>query len=161
MGLFSKKQKYSKDDMPNLMMEVGVDMIGKLKYFNDVDDNYAMAVNLGYFYGFLRMQLNSLTKIEIADKIIEESLVGLNEVTKGKLTLDNFIYVVRTNYNNAIENIKRSAKSNDIITSMAQLYLNDLYQKETTDNVRLKMSKYNINLLYEIILKLTDNIKII
>lgn len=161
MGLFNKKQKYSKNDMPNLMMAVGIDMVGKLRGFNDIDDNYSLAVNLGYFYGFLRMQLSVITNIKTVDDIIEKSLTNLNEATEGKISLENFIYIVRTSYNNAFENIKRAANSNDVISQMAQLYLNNLYQREISDNVKLAVSKNNINLLYGMILKLTDNMKII
>lgn len=161
MGIFNKKQKYAKNDMPNLMMAVGIDMVGKLRGFNDIDDNYSLAVNLGYFYGFLRMQLSGVTNIKTSDEIIEKSLTNLNEATKGKISLDNFIYIVRTNYNNAFENIKRATNSNDIISHMAQLYLNDLYQKEVNDDAKLIVSKNNINLLYGMIMKMTDNMKII
>jgi hypothetical protein len=161
MGLFSKKQKYKKEDMPNLMMAVGMDMVGKLRGFNGIDDYFTTAVNLGYFYGFLRMQLSNLTSIQNSDEIIENSLKNLNEAVGGKIPLDNFIYIVRTNYNNSFENIKRSVKSNTIIESMAQMYLNDLYQKEIVDDTRLMVAKNNINLLYGMILKATDNMKIV
>lgn len=161
MGLFKKKAKYKKDDLPNLMMAIGIDMVGKLRGFNDVDDNYTIAVNMGYFYGFLRMQLSGLTSIKIADEIIEKSINNLNEALGKKIELNNFIYVVRTNYNNAFENIKRSANSNNVIESMSQLYLNDLYKKEIIDETKLLVSKNNINLLYGMILKMTDNIKIV
>ena len=147
--------------MPNFIMIAGVDIIGKLRGFNDVNDNYAMAVNLGYFYGFFRMQLSCLTKLDVADEIIEKSLNNLNDAISGKISLDNFIYVVKTNYNNAFENIKRAVKSNNVITFMAQLYLNDLYQREISDNDKLMVSKNNINLLYGTALKLTDNMKIV
>ena len=53
MGWFSKKKKYLKDEMPNFIMIAGVDIIGKLRGFNDVNDNYAMAVNLDIFMVFL------------------------------------------------------------------------------------------------------------
>ncbi len=156
-----KKQKYKKDDMPNLMMVVGMDMITKLRAFNDLDDNYTNAVNYGYFYGFLRMELSAITSIDIADEIIEKSIDNLNEAVGGKIPLEKFIYIVRTNYNNAFQNIKRAAQSSDIITYMANLYLNDLYQKEVSDNVKLLVAKNNINVLYGMILKMVDNLKVV
>lgn len=143
------------------MMVIGIDMVGKLRGFNDVDNDYSLAVNLGYFYGFLRIQLSSMVSIKISDEIIEKSLDNLNKATNGKISLDNFVYIVRTNYNNAFENIKRATNSSDIITHMAQLYLNDLYQREVDDNVKLTISTNNINLLYGMILKMAENIKII
>ena len=102
-----------------------------------------------------------MTKLDVADEIIEKSLNNLNDAISGKISLDNFIYVVKTNYNNAFENIKRAVKSNNVITFMAQLYLNDLYQREISDNDKLMVSKNNINLLYGTALKLTDNMKIV
>lgn len=161
MGIFSKKQKHKKEDMPILMMAIGIDMIGKLNGFNDIDDNYTMAVNLGYFYGFLRIQLCNLTDIQTADKIIEDSLLNLNETVNNKIELNNFMYIVKTNFNNAFANIKKATTTNNIITSISQLYLYDLYQKEISDDVKLLVAKNNIKLLYEMISKLTNNIKII
>ncbi len=147
--------------MPNLMMAVGMDMVSKLRAFNDIDDNYSLAVNLGYFYGFLRLHLSTITSIKNANEIIEMSLNNLKEATEGKVSLENFNYIIKTNYNNAFENIQRSANDNNIIDFASQLYLNDLYQKEVVDNVKLLVAKNNITLLYGMITKLTANMKIV
>lgn len=161
MGLFKSKQKFKKEALPDLFMVLGVDVIGKLRAFNGIDDNYTLAVNYGYFYGFLRMELSTKLSIKEADEIIDKSIEYLGEAIGGKVKLENFIYVVRTNYNNAFENIKRSANSNDIIEHMAQLYLNDLYQKEMNDDIRLTVSKNNITQLYGMVLRMINNIKIV
>lgn len=158
--LFSNKTVYKKEDLPNLMMAVGVDMTSKLRGFNDIDDNQTIAVNMGYFYGFLRLKFSSMTDVETAYEIVDKSIHNLGEATKGKYGDFNFIYIVQTNFNNCFENIRRAVNSEDVIEKASQLYLNDLYQKEVNDEIRLKIAKNNITQLYEMIIKLTDSMRI-
>ena len=52
MGLFSKKQKITVDDMAMKAMLAASEAIGKLTTFDEVSDTQNMIVGMGYFYGF-------------------------------------------------------------------------------------------------------------
>ena len=73
MGLFSKKEKITVDDMAMKMMLAASEEIGKLTAFDEVSETQNMVVGMGYFYGFLKMNLNSITSLELANAIIEKS----------------------------------------------------------------------------------------
>lgn len=161
MGLFSKKTKIAKNQMPMFILLSSTDLMGKLQNFNDVDDNYAMAVNLGYFLGFFRLQLNGLVSFETADKIINDSISELDNAISGKLSIDNFSYIVKNMYNNSFANIKvAGSDSSNLIEKISQLYLNDLYKENKTDNQKLTIAINNINYMYTNVYNLTSNIKI-
>jgi hypothetical protein len=90
VGLFNKKRKITIDDMAMKMMFSAVDSIGKLKGFNDLDDDQSMIVSLGYFYGFLKLHLNSITNLNTANIIIEKSIAYLENATKEKSSFEKF-----------------------------------------------------------------------
>ena len=75
MGLFSKKQKITIDDMAMKMMLAGVEAIGKLTIFNEASETQNMIVGMGYFYGFLKINLNSITRLDTANAIIEKNKI--------------------------------------------------------------------------------------
>ena len=82
MGLFSKKQKVTVDDMAMKAMLAASEAIGKLTTFDEVSDTQNMIVGMGYFYGFLKMNLNSITSQDVVNTIIEKSITNLMNATK-------------------------------------------------------------------------------
>ena len=113
MGLFGSKKKVSVDDMAMQMMIAAVDVVGKIECFNDISDERSMAVNMGYFYGFLKLHLNSITKLDTADMIIRKSIDYIIEASKGQHLLENFGHTVLEIANKAVENMKYAAKQKE------------------------------------------------
>ena len=163
MGLFSKKQKITIDDMAMKMMISATEVIGKLKSFDDVDDTQAMAVSIGYFYGFLRLHLNSITSLDVANSIMNKSITNFENATKGNPAFENFGYKVKTMANNSSANLQYAIKDlkGNPFMGMAVFYLNDLYNTTTIDISKVDVAESNMKLLYEMTSKLTQDIKII
>ena len=163
MGLFSKKKKMTVDDMSMQMMLAAGNVVGKLRGFNDVDDAQSMAVSMGYFYGFLKLHLNSITSLDTANTIINKSIAHLENATKGKPEFENFGYKVRTMANNSSANMQyalNDLKDNPFM-GMAVFYLNDLYNSTTIDISKVDVAENNMRMLYGMVSNLTKDIKII
>ena len=163
MGLFSRKKKYTMDDMSMQMMLAASDVIGKLRGFNDVDDTHAMAVSMGYFYGFLKLHLNSITSLDTTNTIISKSITNLENATKGNPAFENFGYKVRTMANNSAANLQYATKElkDNPFMGMAVFYLNDLYNSTTIDISKVDVAENNMRMLYGMVSNLTKDIKIV
>lgn len=163
MGLFSRKKKVTVDDMSMQMMLAASNAIGKLKGFNDVDDAHSMAVSMGYFYGFLKMHLNSITSLDTANTIISKSITNLENATKGKPSFENFGYKVRTMANNSAANLQYAMKDlkDNPFMGMAIFYLNDLYNSTTIDISKVDVAESNMRQLYGMVSNLTKDVKIV
>ena len=162
MGLLSKKEKVSVDDMSMQMMVAAVSAVGNLSAFNDLDDSQSLAVNMGYFYGFLKLHLTSITSIDTANTIITKSITHLENATKETTSLEDFGYIVRTMANNASANMQyavKELKSNPFM-GMAVFYLNDLYKTTTIDVSKMDVAEKNMRLLYGMVAALPKDIKI-
>ena len=161
MGLFSKKEKFSVDGMAMQAMLGAIEGIGKLAAFNDVDERKSMAVSMGYFYGFLKLHLNSITKLDTVNTIIYKSITNVEEALKGKSAFDNFGHTVRNMANNASANMQYVMKeTKNPFQGMAIFYLKDLYDSTTIDMGKIESAEKNMRLLYKMTSLLTQNIKI-
>ncbi len=163
MGLFSKKKKMTVDDMSMQMMLAASDVIGKLRGFDDVDDRQSMAVSMGYFYGFLKLHLNSITSLDTANTIVNKSITNLENATKSNPTFENFGYKVRTMANNSSANMQYALKDlkDNPFKGMAIFYLNDLYNSTTIDISKVDVAESNMKMLYGMVSNLTKDIKIV
>ena len=163
MGLFDKKQKITIDDMAMKMMLAGVEAIGKLTVFDEASDTQNMIVGMGYFYGFLKVNLNSITRLNIANTIIEKSIHNLTEATKNNQEFVDFGKTVKNIADNAVENMKYITKKypQDPFEGMSIFYMSDMYGSYTVNIDRIEDSKKNLQLLYGITSRLTRNIKIV
>lgn len=163
MGLFGKKKKITIEDMSMQMMLAAGNVVGKLKTFNDVDDAQSLAVGMGYFYGFLRLHLNSISSLDTANTIINKSISHLENATKCKLEFENFGYKVKTMANNASANMQYALKElkDDPFMGMAVFYLNDLYNSTTIDISQVDIAKENMRMLYGMVSNLTKDVKIV
>ena len=160
MGLFDKK-KVSVDDMAMQMMVAAIDVVGKLSGFDDVDDTHAMAVSVGYFYGFLRLHLNGITKLDTANTIIDKSITNIENATKDKDAFKDFGYKVRTMANNAAGNMQYAMKeTKNPFMGMAVFYLKDLYNSATIDISKVDVAEKNMRDIYGKVSALMKNIKI-
>ena len=162
MGLFSKKEKVTASDVAKDMVLVGLDTAGKMEAFNDLDAQYSMAVNLGYFYGFLKMSLISVTNLETTNTIIMQSIGELEKLVQEKVW-EEFGYNVRTMYNNANENIKYASEKlkDNPIKGMGLLYYIDLHKSTTLNMDKMGACEKNMQLLYAKTSGLFKNIKIV
>lgn len=161
-GLFKEKQKTTVDDMSMEMMHASIDTIGKLEAFDDVNTARAMAVSTGYFYGFLKLHLNSITNLDTVNTIIHKSITHLENATKGNEKFENFGYTVRTMTNNAAANMQYAMKEgSDPFMGMAVFYLNDLYNSTTIDISKVEVAEKNMRYLYGAVSALTKDIKIV
>lgn len=163
MGLFSKKKKMTVDDMSMQMMLAAGNVVGKLRGFNDVDDAQSMAVSMGYFYGFLKLHLNSITSLDTANTIINKSIAHLENAFKGKPEFENFGYKVRTMANNSSANMQYELKDlkDNPFMGMAVFYLNDLYNSTTIDISKVDVAENNMRMLYGMVSDLIKDIKIV
>ena len=162
MGLVSSKKKVTIDDMAMQMMLAAVDVIGKIECFNDVSDERSMAVNMGYFYGFLKLHLNSITKLETADVIIRKSLNHIIRATKGQHLIENFGLTVLNIADKAVENMKNAVKQQEkMFLYMAIFYMTDLHGTNTVDIDKADIAEKNMRSLYSITANLTKDIKIV
>lgn len=163
MGLFSKKKKVSVDDMSMQAMIAANDAIGKLKGFNDVDDVQSMTISMGYFYGFLKLHLNSITSLDVANTIINNSITNLENATKGNPAFKNLGSTVRTIAKDATENMKYAMREfkDKPFMSMAVFYLKDLCNSTTLDISKVEIAENNMRLLYGMAANVTNDIKIV
>jgi len=162
MGLFSKKKKVSVDDMAMQMMLAAVDVVGKLDCFHDIDDSRSFVVNTGYFYGFLKLHLNSITKSDTATTIIEKSIAHMENVTKGQASLENTGNTVKAIANKAVENMKYiSATTDNIFMGMSVFYITDLHNSNEIDIGKVDIAEKNMRTLYGTTSNLTKDIKIV
>ena len=163
MGLFSKKKKMTVDDMSMQMMLAAGNVVGKLRGFDDVDDAQSMAVSMGYFYGFLKLHLNSITSLDTANTIVNKSITHLENATKGKPEFENFGYKVRSMANNSSANMQYALKDlkDNPFMGMAVFYLNDLYNSTTIDISKVDVAENNMRMLYGMVSNLTKDIKIV
>ena len=163
MGLFSKKRKVSAEEMALDMMHVATATVGKLKAFNDVDDLRSMAVSLGYFYGFLRLNLACAASLATANTVIAKSINNLEEAVKGKPEFANFGSTVRTIAKDATENMRYAMKElgKDPFMGMAVFYLKDLYNTTALDISKMDVAESNMRFLYGQTSNITSNIKIV
>lgn len=163
MGLFSKKKKVSIEDMSMQMMLAAGNVVGKLKSFNDINDVHSLAVSMGYFYGFLKLHLSSITNLDTTNSIISKSITHLENASKGKPDFENFGYKVRTMANNSSANMQYASKElkDDPFMGMAVFYLNDLYNSTTIDISKVDVAKNNMMMLYGMVSNLTKDVKIV
>ena len=163
MGLFTKKQKITVDDMAMKMMLAASEAIGKLIVFEEASEAQNMVVSLGYFYGFLKLHLNGITNLNTANAIINKSIANLEIATKGKPTFENFGYKVKTFANNSSANLQYALKDlkNNPFMGMAVFYLNDLYNTNTIDISKVDVAENNMRLLYGMTSQLIQGKKII
>lgn len=163
MGLFSKKEKVTVDDMAMRMMLAASKAIGKLTAFEEVDDARSMMVGMGYFYGFLKIHLNSITGLDLATAVINKSINNLENATKDNPTFADYGKTVRTIAESAVENMKYTTKNfpNDPFMAMSVFYMSDMYGTNTVNVDRVDDSKRNLQLLYGITSNLTKDIKIV
>jgi hypothetical protein len=163
MGLFSKKQKITVDDMAMKMMLAGIDAIGNLTNFKEVSEAQNMMVGMGYFYGFLKINLNSITNLDLANAIIEKSIANLTNATMNEPGFVDFGKTVKTIADNAVENMKYATKSfpQDPFKCMAVFYMSDMYGSPTVNVDRIEDSNRNVRILYGRTAHLTENVKIV
>ena len=162
MGLFSRKEKVSVDDMAIKMMVTAVDVVGELKCFNDIDDSRSLVVNMGYFYGFLKLNLITITKLDTANDIINKSIAHMESATKGKMAIDNFGFTVKQIAHKSVDHMKYAKENaNDVFVGMATFYILDLQNSNTFDINKLDVAQENMHRLYGITSKLTKDIKIV
>lgn len=162
MGLFgSSKKKIQLKEMPTTVMLVGVDMIGKIRTFQNVDNNVTMAVNLGYFYGFMKIQLVGLTSMDNVNWIIETSINNLKEAISQKSDLNIFSKLFELAYKNAYQNMKELGNDSNAFNKIGSMYLNELYGEEINDPPAEANATRQILNLYGMISRFTSNIKIV
>lgn len=164
MGLFSSKKKVTVDDMAMQAMFAAVDVIGKIKNFEDVDDQKAMAINTGYFYGFLKLHLNSITRLNTVNLIIEKSIINFENATKRKAEFANFGHMIRVSFANALMSIENEIKKRpeNPFLGVATDCLIELYNNPSSIDVdKMLTVAGNMKLLYEITSSLSKDIKIV
>ncbi len=162
-GLFSQKKKITVDEMSMQMMLAAHTVVGKLRGFNDLDDSHSMAVSMGYFYGFLKLHLNSITDLDTANTIVQKSISNLENATKGNPSFENFGYKVRTMANNSSANMQYAMKDlkDNPFMGMAIFYLNDLYNSTSVDFSKVDVAESNMRMLYGMVSDLTKDTKIV
>lgn len=164
MGLFSRKKKVAVDDMAMQAMLTAVKVVGKVENFEDADDDKAMVISMGYFYGFLKLHLNSITKLDTVNTIIEKSLANLAEATKGKPEFANIAPKVRYSANIALESMKgelRKRPENPFM-GVAVDYLKELYNNPPSIDIgKMMVMAKSMQLLYGTASNLTQDVKIV
>lgn len=164
MGFFSRKKKVSADEMAMQMMVTAVDAIGKNKGYDDVDDAKTMAVGIGYFYGFMKLHLNSVTKLDTVNEIIEESILNLENATRGKPAFEGIGQAVRSTTNRALTSMKEEMKKRpeNPFMGVAVDYLKDLYNNPPSIDIgQMMVAAKDMQTLYGVASSLTKDIKII
>ena len=163
MGLFSKKKKVSVDDMSMQMMLAAGDTIGKIQAFNDIDDVKSMMVSMGYFYGFLKFHLNSITNSGTTNTVIEKSIANLEKATQNTPAFKDFGDTVRKIAKESAENTQYAMKElkDNPFMGLAVFYLKDLYDSTTLDVSKVDIAENNMRFLYETVSGLTKDIKIV
>lgn len=163
MGLFSKKQKITVDDMAMKMMLAATEVIGKLTAFDEVSETQNMIVGMGYFYGFLKLNLNSVANLNIVNAVIEKSIANVSNATKDNPEFADFGKTVKTIADAAVENMKYASKNfpQDPFMGMSVFYMSDMYGSNTVNVDRIEDSKGNLQLLYARTAQLTKDVKIV
>lgn len=164
MGLFSSKKKVSVDDIAMQATLTAVDVIGKAKNFEDVDDTKAISLSIGYFYGFLKLHLNSITRLDTVNLIVEKSIANLENATKGKTEYANLGHMVRISSENALKSMENEMRkrSENPFLGVATDYLIELYNNPPSIGVdKLLTIVENMQLLYGTTSNLTKDIKIV
>lgn len=164
MGLFSKKRKVPADHMAMQAMIVAIDSIGKFEKFQDVSDAKTMAVSMGYFYGFLKLNLNSITKLDITNAIVEQSLAYLEDAIKNEVSLRNISCAVRIFAGKALKSMEEEAKKRpeNPFFGVAVTYLQDLYNNPPSIDLSKALTiAESMKYLYGEASSLTKNVKII
>ena len=164
MGLFSRKKKVSVDDMAMQAMLAAVDVIGKVENFEDADDKRAMAISMGYFYGFLKLHLNSITRLDTVNLIIEKSITNLENATKGKPEFSNIAQAVRNSSNIALASMKNeiAKRPENPFMGVAVDYLKELYNNPPSiDMGKMMVMAKSMQLLYGAASNLTRGVKIV
>lgn len=163
MGLFSKKEKITVDDMAMKMMLAANEAIGKLTVFNEASETQNMIVGMGYFYGFLKINLNCVTSLDMANAVIEKSIANLTNATKNNPEFADFGKTVKTIADAAVENMKYTTKNfpQDPFMGMSVFYMSDMYGTNTVNVDRIEDSKNNLRLLYGRTAHLTKDVKIV
>ena len=157
----SSKIKIKISDMPRHLMQTSVGAVGKLRGFNDVDNIRSLTVNLAYFYAVAKMQMSGLASYETIESIMNKSVDLIKNVVGTKPGWDSFSYNFETSYNNAYANLKKSGNSENVFGDFSKLYVNDLYQKEITDNTIITVGESLTKQIYELVSIFTSNIKIV
>ena len=164
MGLFSRKKKVSVDDMAMQAMLAAVDVIGKVENFEDADNKRAMTISMGYFYGFLKLHLNSITRLDTANLIIEKSITNLENATRGKPEFFNIAQMVRNSSNIALTSMKNeiAKRPENPFMGVAVDYLKELYNNPPSIDVgKMMVTAKSMQLLYGAASNLTRDVKIV
>lgn len=163
MGLFSKKQKVTVDDMAMKAMLAASEAIGKLTTFDEVSETQNMIVGMGYFYGFLKINLNIITSLDTANAVIAKSIANLTNATENNPGFADFDKTVKKIADAAVENMKYTTKNfpQDPFMGMSVFYMSDMYGTNTVNVDRIEDSKNNLQSLYGRTAHLTKNVKIV
>ena len=162
MGLFSSKKKVTVDDFSKTIMVAAIEAVGRVECFNDVDDGKSLAVNMGYFMGYIQLQLSTITKLDLVDEVMSKTLRNIDEATKGSVSIENFGYTVRSIANNAIANMKYTSKETDNpFMGMAVFYMCDLFNSTTLNIDLVDTAEKNMRLLYGMAGAIVKDIKIV
>lgn len=163
MGLFRWKKRVSIDVMANRMMREAHWAFHRFKEFNCVGrDIYDMdgeipwtsyAINLGYFYGFLKIHLCSITSRTKADSIVSQSITSLENAIKNNPLSEHFGPLVRSTANKTslkMESLATESESNPF-PIMAKRYLDDLYRNLGVNpgSLHAEDAEKNMQSLYE------------
>ena len=156
------KQNTFVDDISMQMMVAASDAIGKITVFNDVDDRHSMAVNMAYFYAFLKFHLTSITDMATSMAIVDNSIRHFENATKDNPFLATLGETIRWVEKNTFENINYTMKTfpQNPFMGMTVFYLKDLYNSNTLDISKVDVAEKNIQSLYGITSNLTKNVKI-
>lgn len=164
MGLFGRKKKMSADDMAMQAAITAIDVIGKFENFEDADNNKAITISIGYFYGFLTLLLNGITRLDTANAIIVKSMAYLAEATKEVPEFANVAHSVKTSATNALKSMKSELKKHpeDPFMGVAVDYLKELYNDPpSVDLGDMLITAKNMRLLYGAASDLTTDVKIV
>ena len=115
-------------------------------------------------YGFLKLHLNSITRLDTVNTIIEKSITNLAEATKGKPEFANIAPKVRYSANIALESMKdelRKRPENPFM-GVAVDYLKELYNNPPSIDIgKMMVIAKSMQLLYGTASNLTQDVKIV
>lgn len=151
-------------DLNNLstdLMTYGMNIIGNLKDFDDLDDIHSMAISLGYYYAIINKNLYSTNlKKDRIKEIIKDSMYQIISVVAKKEGYEKFEYKILESYSNCYNYLKRKKTKNNQIKFLSKLYLKDLYDNEINDNSKEKSANNNLLDMYNNAHKfINENIK--
>ena len=142
------------------LMLSAVDAVGKLEVSNDVDDSKALAIGLGYYYGFAKLHLIGITKLDRANTIIDRSLAHLENAMHGT----ELSQTVRGVIDRALTSMKGelSKRPEDPFVGIGLDYLKDLYNNPSSvDFGEAIATSRSMRLLYGASANLTKDVKIV